>query len=148
MPLPLLVTTLLPLVGKVLDKVIPNAEEREKAKAEIALRIAENEMELLKTLAEVDKGQLEINKMEAQSAHFYVAGARPTVLWICNIALAWMYILQPMIQTILYWCGKVPTPGQLDTAGIMGLTASILGFGGMRMFESIKGVERSNLKEF
>jgi hypothetical protein len=143
-----LLLKVLPIIGTVLEKVIPNRDEREKAKAEIELRLAENQMELLRTLAEIDKGQLEINKAEAQNAHFYVAGARPTVLWICNIALGWMYILQPMIQTILYWCGEVPTPGQLDSAGIMGLTASLLGFGGMRMFESIKGVERSNLKEF
>lgn len=143
-----ILTTLLPIVGKALEKLIPDKAEREKMQAEISLKLAENQMEILKTLSELDKGQLEINKMEAQSAHFYVAGARPTVLWICNVALAWMYIIQPATQTILYWCGKVPVPGQLDTTGIMGLTASLLGFGGMRMFESIKGVERSNLKEF
>ncbi len=143
-----LIASLVPIIGSVLDKVIPNAAARDAAKAEIALKLAENQNDLLKTLTELDKGQLEINKMEAQSAHFYVAGARPTVLWICNVALAWMYILQPMTQTILFWLGKVPEAGKLDTTAIMGLTASLLGFGGMRMFESIKGVERSNLKEF
>lgn len=143
-----LIASLLPLIGNVIDKVIPNAGEREKAKAEIALKLAENQMELLKTLAEVDKGQLEINKMEAQSAHFFVAGWRPAIGWICASALTWMYLLQPAIQSVLFWIGKAAEPGKLDNAGILGLTASLLGFGGMRMFESIKGVERSNLKEF
>jgi hypothetical protein len=143
-----IIASLIPLIGNVLDKVLPNAAERDKVKAEIALKLAENQMELLKTLAEVDKGQLEINKMEAQSAHFFVAGWRPAIGWICATALSWMYILQPAIQSILFWFGKATEPGKLDAMGITGLTASLLGFGGMRMFESIKGVERSNLKEF
>lgn len=145
--IPALIGILTPIIGKVLDK-IPNPAEREKARLEIELQLKSQETELLRILTDVDKGQLEINKAEAQHADFYVAGARPTIIWICAAALGWMYLLQPMIQTVLYWFGKVPAAGQLDTMGIMGLTASLLGFGGLRTFESIKGVERSNLKEF
>lgn len=143
-----IIASLLPVLTSVLDKVIPNVAAREAAKAEIALKLAENENELLKLLTEVDKGQLEINKMEAQSAHFFVAGWRPAIGWICASALSWMYLLQPAIQSILFWLGKATAPGQLDTMGILGLTASLLGFGGLRTWESLKGVERSNLKEF
>lgn len=142
-----ILSLLTPIVGKVLDK-IPDAGKRAELQLELQKVLTQHEGELLKNLLEADKGQMEINKIEAQHADFYVAGARPTVLWICNIALGWMFILQPMVQTILYWFHQVAEPGKLDSAGILGLTTSLLGFGGMRMYESIKGVERSNLKEF
>lgn len=136
-----------PLVAKILEK-IPDSAEREKARLEFETQMAAHKTEWLRILSEADKGQLEINKVEAQSAHFYIAGARPTVLWICNVALAWMYVIQPAVQSILFWFGQAAEPGKLDSAGITGLTASLLGFGGFRMYESLKGVERSNLKEF
>lgn len=143
-----LLDALFPIIGSVIDKVIPNAAEREKAKVEMALKLAENELSLLKTLSDVDKAQIDLNKAEAQSPHFFVVGWRPMIGWVCAFSIAWMYGLQPLTQSVLFWCGKAATPGKLDSAGVLGLTASLLGMGGMRMMESLKGVERSNLKEF
>jgi hypothetical protein len=92
-------------------------------------------------------GQLEINKAEAMSASFFKGGWRPAVGWVCVIGLFYQFI----VRTILPWCIEVgaqtfhaavaiPQLPALDMGTLMMLLSGMLGLGGFRTFEKIKGI--------
>ena len=116
---------------KILDKFIPDPAE--KAKAEGEMRDA---------LLRWDTVQAEVNKAEAASANWFVAGWRPAVGWTCAAAFAYTFVLQPFMFSLLGALGvKVPLP-PLDMSVLMTVLLGMLGLGGLRSWEKTKGVAR------
>lgn len=137
-----IVTSLLPVLGSVIDKIIPNVAERERAKAELALKLAENETELVKLFAAQDQGQIEINKEEAKSNSLFVVGWRPAVGWICATGCAWAFILKPILDWGIAVSGRAVTLPVFQTGELMSLLLGLLGMGTLRTYEKFKGVAR------
>jgi|SRR6185436_9910439 len=135
-----LVTTLLPILGNVLDKIIPNTAERERAKAELALKLAENETELLKLFTQIDQSQIEVNKEEAKSSSLFVSGWRPFIGWTCGAGVSWAFVLKPIADWGIAASGHVVTTPILQTGELMSLLLGLLGMGALRSFEKVKGV--------
>lgn len=108
---------------KVLDKFVPDPEA--KAKAEADLRDA---------LLSVDVAQAKINEKEAESNSLLVSGWRPAIGWIGAAGLTYQFVLRPFLVG-LGW-DNLPSA---DTS-LMELVFAMLGFGGLRTFEKIKGV--------
>jgi Holin of 3TMs, for gene-transfer release len=108
---------------QVLNKFIPDPEA--KIKAEADLRTA---------LLQIDQTQAEVNVAEAQSGSLFISGWRPAIGWIGAGGLFYLYVFRP-IAIGLGWSGL---PG-IDN-GLYELVLSLLGFGGLRTFEKIKGV--------
>ena len=135
MPIATLLPSLLPVVGDVLDRFFPNKEEKERAEREIAAKLTEH-------LAKIDLAQLEVNKAEAASRNIFVAGWRPFVGWTCGMALAYTYVVQPILVFGLahygYWVDLPP----LDLSTMMPVLLGMLGLGGLRSFEKYKGVSK------
>ena len=135
MPIATLLPSLLPVVGDVLDRFFPNKEEKERAEREIAAKLTEH-------LAKIDLAQLEVNKAEAASRNIFVVGWRPFVGWTCGMALAYTYVVQPILVFGLahygYWVDLPP----LDMSTMMPVLLGMLGLGGLRSFEKYKGVSK------
>ena len=134
--------SLLPILGNVLDKIIPNTAERERAKTELALKLAENETEILKLFAAQDQGQIEINKEEAKSNSLFVSGWRPAVGWICAFGCAWAFILKPILDWGVAAAGSTVALPVFQTGELMSLLLGLLGMGTLRTYEKFKGVAR------
>lgn len=117
---------------KVLDKFIPDPAAK-----------AEAEKELRNALLAWDTKQADINVAEAQNPNLWVSGARPALLWICAVGYGWHYILYPA----LFFLGSVfhvegmPQRSGID-GGLFELAIALLGLGGLRTYEKIKGVAR------
>lgn len=143
-----IIASLIPILGSVLDKVIPNAAEREKAKLEIQLKLAENETELVKLFAANDQGQIEINKEEAKSNSLFVSGWRPFVGWTCAVGTAWAFVVKPVADWAIALASRFYpqligfTTPVLNTGELMSLLLGLLGMGAMRTYEKFKGVAR------
>lgn len=115
---------------RVLDKFVPDPAA--KAQAEADLRNA---------LLQWDQSQAKVNEVEAANPNLWVSGARPALLWICAIGYGWNFILYPalfFIGSALHVQG-MPTTSGIDS-GLMELTFGMLGLGGLRTYEKIKGV--------
>lgn len=106
-------------------------------KAEIELKLNQLEHAL-------KQGQIEINKAEANSANWFVAGWRPYIGWIGGTALAYTFILSPLIQWGCKIYGINIEPPVLDTGMLFNLVLAMLGLGGMRTFEKIKNVQNKH----
>lgn len=126
-----IVSALVAPIADLISEFIPDADKRD----EIAFRIstlAENHAHL-EAMA-----QVEVNKEAAKHPSIFVAGARPATLWICNVGLGYSIIVYPVMDVWL----DMPA---LDTGMLVTMLGGLLGFGGMRMTEKIKGVSRSNM---
>ena len=86
------------LINTVLKRVLPPEKmsegDRAKLEAEITLELAKQDFQGL-------LGQLEINKVEAGSTNWFVAGWRPAVGWICASAFAWHFVIEPLLAFTL-----------------------------------------------
>lgn len=130
-----LIGTLLPAVTGILDKLIPDAGARDKAKAE-------TEAALLAALAKADADQIAVNKAEAESGSNFRGGWRPAVGWICAAALGYQFLIRPIAPWIAnaFGANLPPMPGLDGT--LTELVFAMLGLGGLRSFEKLKGVSR------
>lgn len=79
--------------------------------------------------------QTKINEVEAQHRSMFVAGWRPSVGWVCSLAFAYHFIVFPIIRTIY---PDVDFP-ELDTEPLFTVLMGMLGLGGLRTFEKLKG---------
>jgi hypothetical protein len=83
---------------------------------------------------------MEVNKAEAASGSVFVAGWRPAIGWVCAAAVAYTYLLVPVGMWLSFLVGKpIAKPPVLD-ANLWELMFAMLGLGGLRTFEKIKGV--------
>ncbi len=125
---------LLPLVNKLFD-FIPDSNER-------ARREADFQRALLDAAAQESADNREINKAEAQHSSIFVSGARPFIMWICGVALAFNYIVRPFwIWALAVWWPEAPQPPGLDDA-LWELMFGMLGLGSLRTVEKLKGKAR------
>lgn len=135
MGIPLL-DTVLDVIKAPLQRLIPDKNARSKFNHEL-------EMELLRA----GLAQAEVNKAEAQHSSVFVAGWRPFVGWVCGVALAWHFIGFDMANWLrLAFAPHMPMPPALNgTETLVTVLMSMLGLGGLRTFEKLKGVSRDRL---
>ena len=126
----------IPVIGKVLDRVIPDKGAAAEAKLKLLELQQSGELARLTAETELAKGQLEINKVEAASGNLFVAGWRPSVGWVCSLALVYQFFLRPALITF----GK-PAP-DLAMGDLVTILLGLLGLGAMRTTEKIKGVSK------
>jgi hypothetical protein len=79
--------------------------------------------------------QTKINEAEAKHRSIFVSGWRPSVGWVCSLAFAYHFVAFPIIRT-LYPDVEFP---QLDTEPLFTVLMGMLGLGGLRTFEKLKG---------
>tara|TARA_Y100000114_G_C11743442_1_gene320297 strand:- start:1293 stop:1664 length:372 start_codon:yes stop_codon:yes gene_type:complete len=89
-------------------------------------------------IQEINKAQLEVNKVEANSNSLFVAGWRPFVGWTCGIALCYHFVLQPFLVFLLYSFGYQVALPVFDMTTLTTILLGMLGLGGMRSLEKVK----------
>jgi hypothetical protein len=140
MPIPAIVTALLPALGTLIDRLIPDRAAAERAKAEM-------EQQLVTAANQAALAQVEVNKIEAAHPSIFVAGWRPAIGWVCAASMGLYYIPMAVMGTGLWvWAcieagALVPRP-ELGTGEIIGLVISLLGMGSLRTTEKLNGVAR------
>lgn len=117
----------LDIVGKLIDKVTDNVD-----------RFTLDKEEKAKLITEINKAQLEVNKVEAGHTSKFVSGWRPFTGWICATAMAYHFILQPLLTFALYTFGNEIVLPTFDMTTLTTVLLGMLGLGGMRSFEKVK----------
>lgn len=127
--------------GEVADELFTSDEERLK----LALEGQKIEASLL-------KGQMEINKTEAQHKSIFVAGWRPAIGWIGAAALAYQFVVYPFLiwlWAILQARGLVPAeltpPPVLEAGPLFAIITGMLGIGAMRSIDKRGGVQTDRI---
>ena len=116
----------------IIDKFVPDADTKLKL-----------EMEIGRVLQAADAQQNEINKVEAASTNWFVAGWRPFIGWVCGFSLAYMWVLRDwLVWIVTAFHLNIPTPPMLMQEQALDLVIAMLGMGGIRAWEKVKGVAR------
>ena len=130
-----MINAILPIIGTVLDKLIPDNNAKEKAKQEI-------EKALIDNAAQINLTQAETNKVEAAHRSVFVSGWRPFLGWCSGLGFAWVFVVSPVAQWVLALQGINLVLPQLQTDVLMELTLAMLGLAGLRTWEKSKGLTK------
>jgi hypothetical protein len=129
----------IPIIGQILDKVLPD----EKAAADAKIRTLEllqaGEFKEIDAILDLSKGQMEINRVEA-GTDLFRGGWRPACGWICAFGLGYNFILRPIAPSLVALIsGKAIDLPPIDNDTLTTLLWGMLGLGGLRTIERIKG---------
>ena len=132
-------TPIIELVGKVLDRVIPDPAQAAQAKLQLIQLQESGELAAM-------TAQTDTNKVEAASNSVFVAGWRPFCGWIGGCGLAYAAIIEPtarFVATVMVgYTGDFPA---IDTTVTMQILFGMLGLGVMRSYDKAKGVETTRI---
>lgn len=113
------------LAGTVINKIWPDKTEQEKQQLAAAVMVVQ--------------GQIDINKAEASSPSVFVSGWRPAIGWICGGACAWNWVGLPIAKAGLLVAGYGLSIAPADISEMLPILMGMLGLGGLRTVEKLKG---------
>ena len=111
-----------------LDELFTSDEERESAKLKLATLMQQPHM--LQAVANIEG---------AKHRSIFVAGWRPAIGWVAALGLGYEFLVKPfagLINAYLTLPAELPS---LAGDQLMTLVLSLLGLGGLRTFEKVKG---------
>lgn len=116
-------------IGSVFDKLFTTDDERLAAEA-VMTKLKMHPAEL----------QVELNKVEAGHRSMFVAGWRPFIGWVCGVALLYNFIIRDILSWYLSQSGSnFAHPPELAMEHLMTILLGMLGLGGLRTVEKLKG---------
>jgi len=102
---------------------------------------AELQIKLMEVEHAMDKAQIAVNTEEAKHPNWFVSGWRPFVGWTCGVGLGYQVLLQPLLNWGLT-LAEVQSLPAADTSLLTTVLLGMLGLGGIRAYEKMKGVAR------
>ena len=127
-----MLTSLIEPVTGLLDKFIEDKDQKAKLAHEIATMGEKHAQQL--ALA-----QIEVNKAEAASGSFFKGGWRPFVGWVCAVAFAYHFVIQPLLIFIFSYAGiEPPDLPEFQMNTLLTVLGGLLGIGGLRTYEKQK----------
>lgn len=114
------------LAESVIGKIWPDKSAQEQAQLAAAVSLVQ--------------AQLAINQVEAASLSTLTSGWRPAIGWVCGAACAWNWIGLPLAKVALELAGHSVALQPADVSEMMPILMGMLGLGGLRTFEKVKGV--------
>lgn len=130
---------LIPAITTIIDKVVPNPQEAADAKLRALEMVQQGELAQLDADTRLALGQIEVNKVEAGTDMFR-GGWRPAVGWVCVSGLVYQFLLQPLLPWFVTLTGAEVAPlPPIDGDALLVLLTGILGLGGLRTVERVKG---------
>jgi hypothetical protein len=130
-----LISAIMPMVGEVVDRLVPDKAGAAKAKQEL-------EGKLVDAAMAGQLGNLEINKVEAAHRSVWVSGWRPCCGWVAAVSLGAHYLVWPTAQWIGTLAGFHVPPPEFDMDHLMTILMGMLGLGGLRTYEKQKGLTK------
>jgi hypothetical protein len=121
------------LITTIVNKIAPDANIETQGKITAALTEMQNQYALI-------LAQVEVNKVEAANPSVLVAGARPAAMWVGVASLFYSGIGISMLNWFANVAGLPPFQ-PIDPTIANDILIGLLGLGGFRTAEKIKGVE-------
>jgi hypothetical protein len=130
--------------SKIIDKIFPDKTQAEQAKAALAMAQVQGQLQAEQNQWDNLKAQIAVNQVEAASPSLFVSGARPAAMWVCVSALGLQFLVSPLLTwgSTIYGHPVVLPP--MDMGTLLTLLGGMLGLGGLRTVEKLKGVARAS----
>lgn len=139
---PLLLGPIADIIKAVVSRVWPDPVEQAKVQLEFAKMQMDGSLAELTAETDLAKAQIGVNDDEAKSTNWFVAGARPFIMWGCGFSFLYATLFEPIarfLATVFFnYSGAFPV---LDTTMTTKVLFGILGLGAYRSFEKWSGSE-------
>lgn len=139
-------------VSNAVDKFVTTDKERMEQQIEREKTLMDHEFRIAQLDQQLSLGQIEVNKVEAANPSVFVAGWRPFIGWIAGVAMTYQFLGYPLLTWLwafLQAKNMVPTsvgaPQPLQVDQLWVIITGMLGIGGMRSYEKVKGVETKDV---
>ena len=133
------VTALFNIGDKLIERLWPDPESRDKAKLQLMEMNQKGELARLAASTDLAKAQLAINSEEAKHKRLFVSGWRPFIGWVCGVAFAYHFVLQPLLLFIFAAQNRVVELPTFDMYGLLTVLGGLLGLGSLRTVEKLRG---------
>tara|TARA_R110001606_G_scaffold199387_2_gene347076 strand:- start:4852 stop:5262 length:411 start_codon:yes stop_codon:yes gene_type:complete len=130
-----IISSLIGPVSDLLSKFVVDKDKRAELAHEIATMATKQAHQ--QVLA-----QIEVNKNEAASKNLFVSGWRPFIGWVCGIGMCTNFLMVPFANFALAVSDSLYTVPMIDLSTMMPVLLGMLGLGGLRTVEKLKGVSR------
>ena len=107
-------------------------------------KIAEAEARLMELEYAAESAQTVINLAEASNPNLFVSGWRPAVGWTCSSALAFYYVIGPLITWTANLLGSPVVLPEIDINALYPLLLALLGMGGLRSFDKSQKITKKD----
>lgn len=136
----------IPLITGVLDKVLPDPQAAADAKLKMLELAQKGELAQLAAETQLAQAQIDINKADAQSSDAFQRRWRPAAGWVCVLGLGYTFLFQPLFPWLIKVAAlalgstaSIPDLPEIEIDYLLSLLGALLGLGGLRSFERVKG---------
>lgn len=128
------------LVGKVLDNLYPDPQQRAAAQ-DALMRLKDGaEARELDALVKQQAAQATIDNTEAASENSFKSCWRPFLGWICGVSLAYAWLVQPLLVWLSQNAGW-DAPPTLSVQEQMAVVMQMMGLAGARTIEKLQSAQ-------
>ena len=121
-----------------LDKIFPDPQQKAQAILELEKLKQSGELAMLASETQLAQMQSDVNKIEASSTDKFASRWRPFIGWVCGVAFAYHFILQPLLAFAIINSGGDAKLPAFDMDALSTVLMGILGLGGLRTIEKIR----------
>lgn len=139
---PLLIGPIIELGKGLINRFFPDPAQAAAAQLELLKMAQTGELAQLAAESDIAKAQIAVNQAEAASGSLFVAGWRPFIGWTCGAAFAYKFVLAPAVAFGMTAAGHPIDLPVLDFTEMSTVLLGMLGIGGLRTLEKIKGVTK------
>ena len=137
---PILLTGIFDVGTKLIERLFPNPEEKDKARLALLQLQQDGELKQLEADVSLALAQISVNKAEAESTDPFRAGWRPFLGWVSGFGLAFQFVVRPLANWSIAMNGYTTFLPSLEIDTLMTLLFGMLGLGAYRTIEKVKGV--------
>lgn len=134
---------LTPIINKVLD-FIPDPQKKAEAQLQFQKELDANEQAIMSALSAIDQKQADTNIEEAKSTNWWIAAARPSLMWVFVASFTWQYVCLPILTFILTVVHRPVVLPILDMSVMMPVLLGMLGLSTQRTVEKIQSVQNEH----
>ena len=131
---------LIPALGAILDKIIPDANQAAETKLKLFELAQKQDGDILNAISQITQATAATNTAEAGSGDKYTSRWRPTIGYVLGVTLAYSYVVGPVLQGVAaIWFPESNVPELKLDDNLWELMIGMLGLAGWRTLDKIKG---------
>lgn len=132
-----------PIIEKALS-FIPDPAKKTEAQLAMQKELDAHQQAIIGALSAIDQKQADIQIEEAKSTNWFIAAARPSLMWVFVASFTWQYVLLPIATFGLTLYGHPMALPTLDMSVMMPVLLGMLGLSTQRTVEKIQNVSSNH----
>ncbi len=132
-----------PIIEKALS-FIPDPAKKAEAQLAMQKELDTNQQAIISALSAIDQKQADTNIEEAKSTNWWIAAARPSLMWVFVASFTWQYVLLPIATFVLVLAKHPIVLPTLDMSVMLPVLLGMLGLSTQRTVEKIQDVHNQH----